>query len=762
MGVQRFVGANSREAMHQVRLVLGEDALILSSRSVEQGVEIMAVADGEPAPVSPRRAAAAYARQSPEASGNPHRPHREQALLPQVDDSGVADTVGAKLARERPVQTTQMSQAPLPASDFAALSELLRGEMAQMRQLLQHQQPTPADEPRKALLSDLLASGFSHCLSQELLDAAPTLPALDESGRATWLAERLGARLAVLADDGPLLEEGGVIALIGPTGVGKTTTTAKLAARFVMRHGAGGLALVTTDSFRIGAHEQLRIYAQLLGGEVHALGAEDDIEQLLARLTDKRLVIIDTVGMSQRDQRLLAQIKRLANGDSLVRLMLVLNAASHGDTLDEVVDTYRRAALSAGTTLRDCIISKCDEAPRLGPVLDVLIRHDLRLNYASTGQQVPEDLHLPDTEALLDQALTREKPSLYGVVLSATAGKGQQLDTLARTMLGHGRLLGTLRASLHRQIDDFSLLESAWHMAELAPAEQTSALTDLLASAPFAGLGGRQVLWGAERPVVGATWKMPVLSFAAEGRLCIRPWLAHQLPIGARQRLDWSDGTLQAVSHAWAAMPGRELLQLLQMGDKPWLACAQRGQRVLHGGQSWSLAQLAEHAQAYDTQALRQRGRWVKFELSQLTVNLPASPQQSVRAWFGTLRHCDSDQVLGQRYWLADGSDTLAQQAASLARLQACESLPALTLRAWNILGERHGPLNADLRLFLACALAACACHLDQVEAPWGAAVRQQLLELSGKRRTYSPLLLLESLLHMLTTRAAMARLAHD
>ncbi|WP_416421425.1 flagellar biosynthesis protein FlhF [Pseudomonas sp. App30] len=727
MGVQRFVGANSREAMHQVRLVLGEDALILSSRSVEQGVEIMAVADGEPAPLSPRRAAAAYARQAPE------------------------------LAVPAPA-----AQAPMPANDFTALGELLRGEMEQMRQLLKHQQPAPVDEPRQALLRDLLASGFSHCLSQELLDAAPVAPPLDGPGRATWLAERLGARLSVLADDTALLEEGGVIALVGPTGVGKTTTTAKLAARFVMRHGAGGLALVTTDSFRIGAHEQLRIYAELLGGEVHALGAEDDIEQLLASLADKRLVIIDTVGMSQRDQRLLAQIKRLANGDSLVRLMLVLNAASHGDTLDEVVDTYRRAAVSAGTRLRDCIISKCDEAPRLGPVLDVLIRHDLRLNYSASGQQVPEDLQLADPAQLLGQALTRERPSLYSAQPGAAAGKGQQLDTLARNLLGHGRSLGTLRASLHQQVEDFGLLESAWQMAELAPADQGQALARLLAAAPLAVGSARQALWGAERPVVGATWRMPVLSFAADGALSIRPWLAHQLPIGARQRLDWSAATLQASSHVWAGCPGRDLAQRLQQSGQAWLAGAQRGQRVVQGGQACNLAQLAERGQAHGFQALRQRGRWVKFELSHLPVTLAALPGQPVRAWFGTLRHCDSEQVLGQRYWLADGNAEVAQQAASIGRLQMCESLPSLTLRAWNILGERQGPLHAELRLFLAAALAACACRLDQEDAPWAPVVRQQLLELYGKRRVCSPLLLLESLLHMLTSRAALAGLLHE
>ncbi|MDE1168420.1 MAG: flagellar biosynthesis protein FlhF [Pseudomonas sp.] len=728
MSVQRFVGANSREAMHQVRLALGEDALILSSQSIAEGVEILALVEDAPAAISPRHAVAAYTSQAPE----PAAPARPAAI----------------------------------GNDFAALSQLLLGEMQQMRTLLgrRHEAPPPSD-PTAPLLADLLGAGFSHCLAQELTEPLRQLPPGDSDSHRASLLQQMAARLPVLSEETRLLEEGGVIALVGPTGVGKTTTTAKLAARYVMRHGAAGLALVTTDSFRIGAHEQLRIYARLLGGEVHALGHEESLEGLLTQLADKRLVIIDTVGMSQRDQRLLTQVQQLGRIGRPLRLMLVLNAASHGDTLEEVVDTYCRAALAAGSPLRDCIVSKCDEAPRLGPALDVLMRHGLRLNYLSTGQQVPEDLHLPDVPSLLQQALAAGKPSMYAAAVAPLAGKGgQRLDALGRSLLAQGRLLETARDTLRRHLADFALLDGAWHLAGLPASLQGQALHELIASTPCVAGPGQQMVWGSERPVVGATWKMPLLSFDGAGRLQLRPWLAHQLPIGLQQRLDWSAEHRQAQRHLWVGCPNRDALQRLGQAATPWLATANRSQRVLHAGASATLAQLAASATFHAIAPLRQRGRWVRMEQGYLPVALPGAPEQPLRAWFGTLREADSDHCLGLRYWLGDsleqGEAARVSQASSLCQLQTCEALPALTLRAWNILGERQGALQAELRVFLAAALAAAACRLDQDLEGWANKARTQLLELIGKRRAHSPVLLLDALMQLLTASDTLQRMA--
>ncbi|OHC12762.1 MAG: flagellar biosynthesis protein FlhF, partial [Pseudomonadales bacterium GWC1_66_9] len=393
MSVRRFVAASSREAMRQVRQLLGEDALILSNRPVAEGVEILALAEEQQQAV---QAAAA----APAAPARPAAPadYRQAATAAQAGPA-----------------------APPPAAadlDFAALGQRLLGEMQDMRALLDRRMQAPAASGgcRGPLRQRLLGAGFGPCLSDEILAGLPAELATGSAAAPAlqaWLERQLEARLPVLEDEAGLLDEGGVIALVGPTGVGKTTTAAKLAARYVMHHGPGQVALISTDSFRIGAHEQLRIYARLLDVEVHTLAAVAPLEPLLAGLAGKRLVIIDTVGMSQRDRRLLTQINQLGAAGRPVRLMLLLNAACHGDTLEEVVGTYQRAALAAGTRLRDCIVSKCDEAARLGPVLDILMRHGLRLNYLSNGQQVPEDLQVAEARPLLQQALAVSQPSPF-------------------------------------------------------------------------------------------------------------------------------------------------------------------------------------------------------------------------------------------------------------------------------------------------------------------------------------------------------------
>jgi len=200
------------------------------------------------------------------------------------------------------------------------------------------------------------------------------------------------------ASDEDLLDRGGVYALVGPTGVGKTTTTAKLAARCVVRHGAGRLALITTDGYRIGAQEQLRIYGRILGVPVFSVRDAADLRQTLAGLRNKHMVLIDTMGMSQRD-RMVAEQAAMLSGAGDVRRLLLLNATARGDTLDDVVRAY------AGDDLAGCIFTKVDEAASLAPALDVAVRHELDIRYLTNGQRVPEDLHLPNRAYLLHRAL---------------------------------------------------------------------------------------------------------------------------------------------------------------------------------------------------------------------------------------------------------------------------------------------------------------------------------------------------------------------
>jgi flagellar biosynthesis protein FlhF len=201
-----------------------------------------------------------------------------------------------------------------------------------------------------------------------------------------------------MANEDALIDQGGVFALVGPTGVGKTTSTAKLAARCVMRHGPDKLALITTDAYRIGAHEQLRIYGKILGVMVHSVKDEADLRIALKELKNKHTVLIDTVGVSQRDQMVTEQVSMLQGAGANVKRLLCLNATATQETLSEVVRAYQ------GSGLAGCIMTKLDEAAAIGNVLDVVIRQKLNLFYVSNGQRVPEDLHLADPAYLIDRA----------------------------------------------------------------------------------------------------------------------------------------------------------------------------------------------------------------------------------------------------------------------------------------------------------------------------------------------------------------------
>ncbi|KJK04975.1 flagellar biosynthesis regulator FlhF [Burkholderiaceae bacterium 26] len=252
------------------------------------------------------------------------------------------------------------------------------------------------DPVRTRLFQTMLNAGFSAQLTRYVLENMPQHDSYE--GALDFVQRAIEKNLTTVSDENSLLDQGGVFALMGPTGVGKTTTTAKLAARFVLRHGASRVALLSTDSYRIGGHEQLRIYGKILGVSVHAVKDAQDLSLALNDLREKHVVLIDTIGMSQRDRAVSEQMAMLhAVGPSIKRLLL-LNAASNGKTLDEVVGAYRDANLAG------CILTKIDEAASVGHAMDVMIRRRLPLHYVSYGQRVPEDIAVPNKKLLIHRS----------------------------------------------------------------------------------------------------------------------------------------------------------------------------------------------------------------------------------------------------------------------------------------------------------------------------------------------------------------------
>ncbi len=404
MNVKKFIAGSSREALRKVRDALGPDAVILSNRSVPEGVEIMAMDSMDMASL----AAASVDREAePKFDWAPSRSGARTGVTPAAP----AQQAQAGLSRKPspPQQDKAYQQAQVPQARAASPSAVpdevahmmqeiraMRGMLEQQLAELSWENQRNRDPNRSEVMRELLSAGFSPSLSRHLIEHLPQVKTLQEGMH--WIKAALARNLNVMNNEYDVLDRGGVFALVGPTGVGKTTTTAKLAARCVMRHGPNKLALITTDAYRIGGHEQLRIYGKILGVMVHSVRDESDLRIALEELRGKHTVLIDTVGMNQRDHMVAEQVAMLSGSTVEVQRLLCLNATTTGETLNEVVRAYQ------GSGLAGCIITKLDEAATMGNVLDVIIRHKLKLYYAANGQRVPEDLHLMNRELLVDRA----------------------------------------------------------------------------------------------------------------------------------------------------------------------------------------------------------------------------------------------------------------------------------------------------------------------------------------------------------------------
>jgi flagellar biosynthesis protein FlhF len=305
-------------------------------------------------------------------------PVASEKLVPAQEDRDTRDTADA-------------------VDDLAREMRLMRGMVEGQLAGFAWNDLTRRDPIRLETMKRLLAAGFSASFSRLLLERLPS-EETDLARALKWIKSTIAHNLKLAGNADDIVERGGVYALVGPTGVGKTTTVAKLAARAVLRHGASKIALVTTDTYRIGAQDQLRIYGRILGTPVFAVRDENDLEMTLSDLSGRHLVFVDTVGMSQRDKRLSEQVALLCGEQRDVKRLLLLGAPSQGVTLEEVARAY------SGPGLIGCVLTKIDEALTYGPVLDVAIRHELPLHYVTNGQRVPEDLHLANAVYLVDRA----------------------------------------------------------------------------------------------------------------------------------------------------------------------------------------------------------------------------------------------------------------------------------------------------------------------------------------------------------------------
>ena len=382
MKIKRFFASDVRSAMRMVREELGEDAVILSNKRVNGGIEIISAID-----------------------------YDENALRREVQDEHAAEKQAASVSADVVTYPTNQPE-PKPQQPSAEKPQIIwsqeptlmemRGEMKTLRGLMETQLAELAFKDQKIsnpfeyeLKQRLARLGVGSKLTAELLQSLPMEGSEDDLWRR--LLGKIAVKLSVTDDD--ILSQGGAVALIGPTGVGKTTTVAKLAARFAMRHGARSVALISTDNFRIGAHEQLKAYARILDVPIRFANSAETLQAALDHFCDKRLVLIDTAGMSQRDLRLTEQFSVLQGESARVRTYLVASTTSRLSGLQEVVRGFK------GVDLSGCILTKVDESTCFGHALDVVIQEQLPVAYISDGQRVPEDLQPARAHTLVSRSV---------------------------------------------------------------------------------------------------------------------------------------------------------------------------------------------------------------------------------------------------------------------------------------------------------------------------------------------------------------------
>ncbi len=411
MQVKRFFAADMRQAMKLVRDELGADATIIANRRVAGGVELTAALDYQAPPVPARQANPALEAELRKTQAKIASAHAELSTRSQLDAGKDRQLFGAAAATPQAdsldaVLKRQQQKPAAAAVDQSALDSM-RSELHGLRELIEMQMGSmawgqmQARRPQQATLwRRLQRMGLPAELSRTLLERVVSIA----DQRQAWRMVLAYLARSIQTPEQEPMEEGGVIALVGPAGMGKTTTLAKLAARYVLKYGAASIALVSMDSYRIGAQEQLKTLGRILGVSVTQVDPGQSLTQALAPLARKRVVLIDTAGLPANDPALRMQLEALASRGVNARNYLVLAATSQAQVLKAAYHSYKRCGLAG------CILSKLDEAASMGEVLGLAIGHRLPVAYLADGPRIPDDVHVPRSHQLVSRAVGLQSP----------------------------------------------------------------------------------------------------------------------------------------------------------------------------------------------------------------------------------------------------------------------------------------------------------------------------------------------------------------
>jgi flagellar biosynthesis protein FlhF len=744
-----IVAPSSRKALRLAREQLGPDAILVSSRVTAEGIEIVAMLE-ESVAIQPVLTIPVVV---PEQLPAPCPPAVESPPAQDITSAGTGDD--ARVLRE---------------------IHSMRGMIEEQLAGIVWNEAQKRDPVRGHLLRTLLGAGFSARLAKDILAELPT--GQSYAVGLAYVKSVLARQLPILEDEDALMDEGGVYALMGPTGVGKTTTTAKLAARYVMRFGPEKLALVTTDSYRIGAYEQLRIYGQILGVSVHAVKDAVDLELVLTDLRDKHMVLIDTVGRSQRDRAVSEQIAMLCGASRPVKRLLLLNATSHGDTLNEVVQAYRRTDQAGGANdLVGCIFTKVDEATHPGVLIDMAIRHRLPVHYVSSGQKVPEHLALGDCSALVDSVFQAKSPSAFFVPGEA------DLDERPAALDNEAEVAAAEAVSARLRLQCEKLIQALTHNAE----ELTSTASAL--GAGQIGFDETRDLWrrlsddqvgqkaiaktlllqartGSETAcseyVLSVAGEIsPNLGQRAEGHslfshlaLSDRTGLPLAAPFQWLAKTEQHGGVQQQKSEKpviqlLARVPASELMQAWQSSGLQWSAAATGGQRIIAAasGAPATLAKLAAGLVFGASRPVLFRKKSALASVAEALVSLRPDPNDdsahadaaplTLRCVVKRIVDAASGKALAHSYMLTStGIKATAQQMAQWPAWRAAAE-PYFKLLNQSIapLGEGAAADGSALPKRLLVAGQACTTvfRLQHAQGAWAEPARQVLAQLAGR-----------------------------
>lgn len=474
MKVKRIFAPDMRQAMRRAREEIGPDAVIVSNHRVAGGVEVVAAHEHEFEAAQAefkreyekkkrkedqvrvltadrsrqaldnelKQARMRIAEASEQAEKEPpyHAEGKRNLQIEQDDEDDLQSILASLKTRqearkaellddEDPLETPENIPDVL-SQDHLAI-ESMQQEIQQLKALLEQQMQAPSrkiwveEAPQRKqaapvgvegkLIKRFERMGLTDALIAQLIRGLESDLDIAKAWRITL--SKLTDAVPVMSED--YIDRGGMIAFVGPTGVGKTTSIGKLAARYVLRHGSAGLALVTTDTYRIAAHEQLKTFGRILDVPVRVVDENNTLDEVLLSLRGKRLVLIDTAGMSQHEGPSEAQKGMLSGVSVRLKKLLVLSCSSQRQVLEDAYDNYQSIGLNG------CVLSKLDESGSLGEALALVVEKALPIAYVTDGQKVPDDIEVAQRNDLVSRAVITAQKTLERErtrALSATGG----------------------------------------------------------------------------------------------------------------------------------------------------------------------------------------------------------------------------------------------------------------------------------------------------------------------------------------------------